>query len=101
MYEMKYKDKIPPILKKCQALFISEAFLVILSNFTSLKLHPACEEGTKLGQVASYIRKWCPGSYTLLHNHSFSLTSSLHAFMYFNCPGMYFNVQVSIYYLKW
>lgn len=78
-------EKMSPILRECQALFSSEAFLVILSNLTSLKLHPMCGQNIKLGKVATNVRKWCPGSYTLLHDKLFYQSSSLNVFMHFSC----------------
>ncbi|KFM82494.1 2-oxoglutarate and iron-dependent oxygenase domain-containing protein 1, partial [Stegodyphus mimosarum] len=88
---------VPAILKECQNLFCSEPVFLLLSNITGLKLHPLSEdvdgddEGSGshhrdgMGKVSSSIRKWSHGSYTLLHDQSFTQSSFLNAQLYFNC----------------
>ncbi|GBN62142.1 Prolyl 3-hydroxylase OGFOD1 [Araneus ventricosus] len=80
-------EDVPSIVKECQALFSSEPFLVILSNLTGLRLHPECAEDTvQMADINSSIRKWSPGSYTLLHDQSFLEYATLNAGLCFNCP---------------
>ncbi|XP_051835839.1 prolyl 3-hydroxylase OGFOD1 [Antechinus flavipes] len=38
-YEKAEEEKLPDVLKNCMELFRSEAFFLLLSNFTGLKLH--------------------------------------------------------------
>ncbi|XP_054706181.1 prolyl 3-hydroxylase OGFOD1-like isoform X2 [Uloborus diversus] len=77
----------PAVLRECQALFSSEAFLLVLSNLTGLNLHPACDEETdvSMGKICSSVRKWQNHCYTLLHDDMWKQGESLHAMMYFNC----------------
>ncbi|XP_053126921.1 prolyl 3-hydroxylase OGFOD1 isoform X2 [Hemicordylus capensis] len=39
LYEKAEEESLPPVLKECMELFRSEAFFLLLSNFTGLKLH--------------------------------------------------------------
>ncbi|XP_035223894.1 prolyl 3-hydroxylase OGFOD1-like [Stegodyphus dumicola] len=96
-HEIIIDTSVPAILKECQNLFCSEPVFLLLSNITGLKLHPLCEdvdgddEGSggyhrdSMGKVSSSIRKWSHGSYTLLHDQSFTQSSFLNAQLYFNC----------------
>ncbi|KAG8200576.1 hypothetical protein JTE90_000647 [Oedothorax gibbosus] len=79
---------IAPIIKECQALFTSEPFLLIASNLTGLRLHPASAEHSdaKMGEVSSSLRSWKQGSYTLLNDQSFLNFAVLNATLCFNCP---------------
>ncbi|XP_061450547.1 prolyl 3-hydroxylase OGFOD1 isoform X2 [Rhineura floridana] len=52
-YERAEEESLPAILKDCMELFRSEAFFLLLSNFTGLKLHflaPGEEEDEKEGE---------------------------------------------------
>ncbi|CAL1271394.1 unnamed protein product [Larinioides sclopetarius] len=80
-------EEVPSIVKECHALFSSEPFLVVLSNLTGLRLHPECaDETVQMADINSTIRKWSPGSYTLLHDQSFLEYATLNAGLCFNCP---------------
>ncbi|XP_045149667.1 prolyl 3-hydroxylase OGFOD1 isoform X3 [Echinops telfairi] len=60
-YEKAEESKLPGVLRDCMELFRSEAFFLLLSNFTGLKLHflaPSADDDDKVadgeeGEVAS------------------------------------------------
>uniref|UniRef100_A0A672I4J4 Prolyl 3-hydroxylase OGFOD1 n=1 Tax=Salarias fasciatus TaxID=181472 RepID=A0A672I4J4_SALFA len=96
-YEAASLDSLPPCVKACWELLHSEAFFLLLSNFTGLRLHYLCpkkdeekknkqEDGGATGSstdsaanaskekepsipvCCGEVRRWSHGSYTLLHD---------------------------------
>uniref|UniRef100_A0A3P9MX15 2-oxoglutarate and iron-dependent oxygenase domain containing 1 n=1 Tax=Poecilia reticulata TaxID=8081 RepID=A0A3P9MX15_POERE len=77
-YESASVDSLPECVSVCWELLRSEAFFLLLSNFTGLRLHYLCpadeedEEGEtkddKSPVCCGEVRRWSHGGYTLLHD---------------------------------
>uniref|UniRef100_A0A672I573 Prolyl 3-hydroxylase OGFOD1 n=1 Tax=Salarias fasciatus TaxID=181472 RepID=A0A672I573_SALFA len=74
-------DSLPPCVKACWELLHSEAFFLLLSNFTGLRLHylstgsstdsaanASKEKEPSIPVCCGEVRRWSHGSYTLLHD---------------------------------
>uniref|UniRef100_A0A672I4M0 2-oxoglutarate and iron-dependent oxygenase domain containing 1 n=1 Tax=Salarias fasciatus TaxID=181472 RepID=A0A672I4M0_SALFA len=80
-YEAASLDSLPPCVKACWELLHSEAFFLLLSNFTGLRLHylstgsstdsaanASKEKEPSIPVCCGEVRRWSHGSYTLLHD---------------------------------
>lgn len=102
-YSILELDSAPSVIKECLDLLHSDAFFLVLSNLTGLKLHElaACSDsdgetsqdtenngGSRVPGCHSEVRKWRHGNYTLVHDTDCSSAEfELDSILHLNCQG--------------
>jgi len=85
-----------PALNKILNVLNSEAFAILLSNWTGLSLHETAEDFQK-GQQPTYnvsINCYQAGDYSLIRDSDFSETPTLDAFLFLAVPDIFSDVDL-------
>jgi len=86
--------ELPDVIRKCADFLRSDAFMLLLSSLTGLRLHPLAEkdeesDGEVDPKVSFEVRKWQKGFYTLIKDEDMDKREdfSLDLRLFFGCEG--------------